>query len=250
MAEVEELPSSELGTKEHWDSTYDYELRGFRSRGDCGEIWFGEESEDRVLDWLTEEYQPPLREIPPTGLSKETQDPGTAAPSVQSCSVLDLGTGNGHFLAHLSAFGFTDLYGVDYSLSSITLAKAVAADKAHNITYAQLDLVVSKLPDHPLAQRQYHVCHDKGTYDAVSLTPDVSRQSRTYYIDNLCRLLEDDGIFIITSCNWTEDELVQHFQHCLEKVHTIPTPTFQFGGKTGSLVTSLVLKKIKQQQPK
>ena len=34
---------------------------------------------------------------------------------------------------------------------------------------------------------------------------------RSRYLVTLTSLLSDGGIFIITSCNWTQDELVHHF---------------------------------------
>ena len=57
---------------------------------------------------------------------------------------------------------------------------------------------------------------DKGTYDAISLCPDNARCKRRKYIDNVADLLGTDvnekGLLIITSCNWTEEELTKHFQ--------------------------------------
>lgn len=36
---VEELNSSELGTKEYWDKSYDVEIKNYKNHGDVGEIW-------------------------------------------------------------------------------------------------------------------------------------------------------------------------------------------------------------------
>ncbi len=55
------------------------------------------------------------------------------------------------------------------------------------------------------------MCVDKGTYDAVSLDPDDAGQKRRRYVDSVLGLLEDGGMLIITSCNWTEHELKSHF---------------------------------------
>lgn len=57
-------------------------------------------------------------------------------------------------------------------------------------------------------------------------------------------MLEDDGLLIITSCNWTETELCKAFSGKFVKHSVIPAPSFKFGGKVGSTVTSLVFKKI------
>ena len=57
---------------------------------------------------------------------------------------------------------------------------------------------------------------DKGTYDAISLCPDDARSKRRKYIENVADLLQTGpdkkGLFIITSCNWTEEELTKQLQ--------------------------------------
>lgn len=46
-SEVERLPESRLGTKEHWDSVYTYvyhshrrEVKTYKEIGDEGEVWY------------------------------------------------------------------------------------------------------------------------------------------------------------------------------------------------------------------
>ncbi|XP_053452384.1 EEF1A lysine methyltransferase 2-like [Nycticebus coucang] len=41
-----------LGTREHWDAVYETELQTFREHGYTGEIWFGEESMNRLIRWM------------------------------------------------------------------------------------------------------------------------------------------------------------------------------------------------------
>jgi len=68
------------------------------------------------------------------------------------------------------------------------------------------------LEDGPL-RTTYVVCLDKGTYDAVSLNPDNSSLQRERYACSVRKLTRPDGgLFIITSCNWTKDELVEQFK--------------------------------------
>lgn len=57
-------------------------------------------------------------------------------------------------------------------------------------------------------------------------------------------MLENDGLLIITSCNWTEIELCKAFDSKFVKHSVIPAPTFRFGGQVGSVVTSIVFKKL------
>jgi hypothetical protein len=62
-----------------------------------------------------------------------------------------------------------------------------------------------------LLQDKYDLVLDKGTYDAISLNPDNPQEKRTSYVRSLCHILRPNGLFIITSCNWTEEELRAHF---------------------------------------
>ncbi|OBS73223.1 hypothetical protein A6R68_12195, partial [Neotoma lepida] len=70
------VPSA-LGTREHWDAVYERELRTFQEYGDTGEIWFGEESMNRLIRWMQKQKIP------------------------LDAAVLDIGTGNGVFLVEL-----------------------------------------------------------------------------------------------------------------------------------------------------
>lgn len=68
-------------------------------------------------------------------------------------------------------------------------------------------------------QQQYHFKRNVrvvylsrflGTYDAISLDPDDAGDKRIVYVQNVGRLLMDNGLLLLTSCNWTADELVHH----------------------------------------
>lgn len=142
-------------------------------------------------------------------------------------------------LIELSNEGYTNLTGVDYSSKAVELATKVAKDQEHNITFKVADL----LDDESVAQLgKFKVVHDKGTYDAVALM-EGAKEKRAKYIRNVATLMEDDGMFIITSCNFTEDELIESFSKIFSKHAVIPTQVFVFGGKKGNIVTSLVFKK-------
>ncbi|KAH8238791.1 hypothetical protein KR038_000324 [Drosophila bunnanda] len=211
-----ELNGSELGTKEYWESSYTREIGNYKSHGDVGEIWFDEDSQQRVIDWLVKQQ-----------IDK------------QAARVLDLGCGNGMFLVGLANEGYTQLTGVDYSPKAVELAQNIARDNSLVISYKVADLTQ---PQNDLGA--FDVVHDKGTYDAVSLCPENSKEKRSLYLATVEKLLRTSGsLFVITSCNWTEEELVQSFGEKFVKHHTIPTPTFKFGGKVGSVVTSVVFKK-------
>lgn len=58
----------------------------------------------------------------------------------------------------------------------------------------------------------FHVCVDKGTFDAISLHPDGAAEKRRQYVASLSRALGVRGFFLITSCNWTAEELLTEFR--------------------------------------
>ncbi|XP_055912226.1 EEF1A lysine methyltransferase 2 [Eupeodes corollae] len=215
---VEELNGSELGTKEYWEKSYQREIRNYKNHGDVGEIWFDEDSQLRVVNWIMKR-------------DEEIAD---------DAKIIDLGCGNGMLLVELAREGYTQLVGIDYSPKAVELATNIATDQELNIKYQVADLL-----DVADCQKlgKFNVIHDKGTYDAISLNPENPKEKREAYLDCVRNMMDEDAFFIITSCNWTEEELVLSFSEKFIKFCSIPTPTFKFGGKVGSVVTSLVFKK-------
>lgn len=161
------------------------EVITYKDIGDEGEIWyvgniltrrFGEDSEERMIRYLCE-------------LFEEERRP-------EARYILDLGTGNGHFLFALmdaqmdGAEGMEPgtidpnrLCGMDYSAASVQLAKAIAEDRGKGcdkITFIEADLRNMSSMDE-LARRAnngkgWDIVCDKGTvrrmailtqYDAV-----------------------------------------------------------------------------------
>ncbi|XP_050315118.1 EEF1A lysine methyltransferase 2-like [Anthonomus grandis grandis] len=206
----DELGSSELGTLEFWEARYDSEIQNFKNHGDPGEAWFGEDIVDRIIKWISENVD-------------------------KNVSIADLGCGNGHVLIELAQLGYTKLIGLDYSEKAICLANTIKDNQSLNIKYEVNDILLG-------LNGVYNVIHDKGTYDAISLSEN-SKEFREKYRINVHSALEARGYFIITSCNWTEEELKEHFKEGFELHCTIPTPQFKFGGKVGSVVSICVFKK-------
>lgn len=209
---MEELNASELGSRKFWDNCYKKELDNFEEHGDLGEIWFGKDVVRRTIKWLNEKSV------------------------LKSSKILDVGCGNGMFLIELCSDGFTDLYGIDYSDDAIKLAKSISKAQGFKIAYSTCDILNG-------LNGQFDIIHDKGTYDAICLNANVS-DFRPKYLKHIWSSLTFEGFFIITSCNWTKDELNQHFQDYFVCIDSIPTTQFVFGGKTGNTVTSLIYKKI------
>ncbi|XP_043453742.1 EEF1A lysine methyltransferase 2 isoform X1 [Prionailurus bengalensis] len=206
---------SALGTREHWDAVYERELQTFQEYGDTGEIWFGEESMNRLIRWMQK------REIP------------------LDASVLDIGTGNGVFLVELAKFGFSNITGIDYSPSAIQLSGSIIDKEG----LSNIKLKVEDFLHLSTELSGFHICVDKGTFDAISLNPDSAIEKRKQYVKSLSRVLNVKGFFLITSCNWTKEELLNEFSEGFELFEELPTPTFSFGGRSGNSVTALVFQK-------
>ncbi|KAE8590231.1 hypothetical protein XENTR_v10017985 [Xenopus tropicalis] len=136
--------------------------------------------------------------------------------------------------------GYCNLTGIDYSSDAVELAKSIC-EKEGVSQNAQLQVTDFLEDFHP--SQQFDVCLDKGTFDAVSLDPTGATEKREQYVRSLCQALKAQGLFIITSCNWTKEELLSQFGEEFEFKDELPTPTFSFGGKAGHSVTALVLQR-------
>ena len=94
-------PEERLSKYEFWEDCYVTEIENFENnQEDIGEVWFGES--------IAEEVAERSREF----ISLEKK-------------ILDVGCGNGYTLSLLAQEGYTNLYGMDYSPSSIILTRKV-----------------------------------------------------------------------------------------------------------------------------
>lgn len=142
--------------------------------------------------------------------------------------------------------------GIDYSAAGIDLCKASCPP---DIRFEAVDFLENHMA---LA---FDLVFDKGTLDAMTLNPDISKNggpdaSRiesivSKYKEALGKILLPKGRFIITSCNWTKDELVKWFHGMplktgqsdfLVLLEQVTHASFQFGGSSGHTVTSLIFK--------
>ena len=210
----EEYGESELSTLEYWKTHYRREVENYKSHGNVGDIWFGEDIVDRIVNWMNHFSR-----------IKKTH------------SVLDVGCGNGMFLITLHKEGYTNLSGIDYCEAAIVLAKEVANQFNSTIEYKVFNIL-----EDDFQGKTYDIILDKGTYDAISLSANAKYDKVTYG-RRVSDLLQTRGLFILTSCNWTQEELLMQFNDNFTVLDVIPTPQFQFGGKLGSVVTSVVLER-------
>lgn len=218
-----ELQPSKLGTKKYWDDFYKMEKRNFTENPeDLGECWFNDSNaEDKMCEFIFNDIQ------------------------FSEYKVCDLGTGNGHLLFQLFEEGLRgELVGVDYSETSIEFARQVAIDKGFDVTFAQSDLLINGDKFINLNTQHFNLVLDKGTLDAIALNDTKYENDKLgvqVYPSNVARLVQKDGILLITSCNFTEIELTNIITKNgdFEKWGRINYPVFEFGGQKGSTICSV-----------
>ncbi|KAJ2909243.1 Protein-lysine N-methyltransferase efm4 [Coemansia aciculifera] len=171
--------------------------------------------------------------------------------------ILDVGCGNGHLLLELAEDGgFTNLTGTDYSPQAIELAQGIAASRGldKTIAFVVQDFLSAAEVSRIAGQEKFDVVLDKGTYDAICLKPkdggssaaataDVDQEAIDTYPVSVVSSLKDSGVFLITSCNWTEDELIARFSKHLKCVGRVKHRSFKFGGAVGQTVATVAFKK-------
>lgn len=251
------LDPSELGTKSYWDAAYTTERQNFAAQStDEGTIWFSDAgAEERMLSFLEnladegvlnkgEEAEDDQEGEETSSDNVDGQNPATGT------RFLDLGTGNGHLLFALREEEWLgELVGVDYSSQSVLLASSIRdenyASIAKAIEFYEWDLLTQ--PAGSWLKDGFDVVLDKGTFDAICLSQDMDAQGRRLcegYREKVEPLMKNGGRFLITSCNWTEEELRHWFdQGELSFEGKVKYPSFTFGGKTGSSVVTLCFKK-------
>ncbi|KAE9391384.1 S-adenosyl-L-methionine-dependent methyltransferase [Gymnopus androsaceus JB14] len=232
-----EFEASKLGTKDHWDTVYAKELAVFEECGDEGEIWFGEESIDKMVQWAAEHV-----------------------PSSDNPIILEIGSGNGTLLFSLieeENYSPKLLCGIDYSEDAVNLAKNIANKRGvQDITFNTCDFLTQDPP--PISEEQessgridtWDLLLDKGTYDAIALgeKDELGRSPIFSYPLRTARLIKPGGFFLITSCNFTEQELRSNFatqESGLVYHASIKYPTFTFGGQSGAKYSSVAFRKQK-----
>ncbi|KAH6636322.1 S-adenosyl-L-methionine-dependent methyltransferase [Chaetomium tenue] len=243
------LDPSALGTKEYWDTLYTRELTNHSANPrDEGTVWFDDsDAQAKMVAYLDEHAH-----------NEHEYDPASAA-------VLDLGCGNGSMLFALRDEGWGGrLVGVDYSERSVELARAVGEGETETQGEREVEFKVwdvlngslSEVEAVPGGTAGWDVVLDKGTFDAVSLSGERDGQGRRIcegYGERVLKLLRTGGIFLVTSCNWTEAELRDWFEtktqpteagERLRVAGRVAYPSFSFGGVKGQTISTLCFEKV------
>lgn len=222
-----------------WDDAYERELHNHTEDAeDQGTVWFSESNaEDTILDQLSR--------LEEDGLLVRTLE--------RASRFVDLGTGNGHLLFALrdgADDGNTwdgELVGVDYSETSIRLARSIAEQRGSDLVAFE---TWNLLSDHPGAWLKdgFDMALDKGTFDAISLmtpTEGAPHPCETYR-EKVVPLIKPGYFLMLTSCNWTKEELLEWFVTTdgeLSFHSEAKYPTFTFGGRTGQSIVTIIFQK-------
>ena len=96
-------------------------------------------------------------------------------------------------------------------------------------------------------EKGWDVVLDKGTFDAITLSEEQDESGRRIcegYKERVMPLIREGGIFLVTSCNWTEEELGAWFKgEGLEFVESIAYKSFSFAGRKGQTISSVCFRK-------
>ena len=112
-------------------------------------------------------------------------------------------------------------------------------------SFGQVQLIQADLHAKPLPAGYFSLIVEKGLLDAMMLNPEALPISA--YVDAIVRMLVPGGLFVITSGNWTVDELVAEFAPRLEYVDHVRTyRVISFGGREGSTSATVAFRAIKE----
>lgn len=228
-----------------WNNFYKKEQDNFNeNEEDTGECWFDDsDAESKMIQFIIDK------------LNEEEFPEQISSQSV--VRFLDLGTGNGHLLFQLledineeyegdKTFEYT---GIDYSPDSVKFASGVAKRKYSElkVNFEQVDLLQESCS---FLQNKFDILLDKGTLDAIALNQEPlvdfnGKIGMDVYASQVEKMMVQGSILLITSCNFTKDELIKIITKDtnLEVWDEINYPSFQFGGVKGSTVVSIAFVK-------
>ncbi|KAI9736775.1 MAG: hypothetical protein M1834_000979 [Cirrosporium novae-zelandiae] len=239
-----------------WDNAYANELHNYSTNPDDeGTIWFSDcAAEEKVMMFLEEKLEEKKQQENASGTEKNKGQE-------KDMTILDLGTGNGHMLFSLlesETFTGAKMVGVDYSARSVELARQIKLGKENegintrNLQFAKWDFLSRKAAAaaaewFPHDQGGFDIVLDKGTFDAISLSGETDQQGKRIvegYKGRVEELVRRGGMLLITSCNWTEEELVGWVGGGRLVVEgRVRYPRWRFGGKEGQSVVSVCFRR-------
>jgi len=114
--------------------------------------------------------------------------------------------------------------GVDYSHEAVALARSIAkgrgmggedgerkGERKGKVGFWVADVMaLGDREEEWVPEDGFDVCLDKGTFDAISLSDEKLPDGRRVYeeyAERVVRVMKRGGLLVVTSCNWTEEEL-------------------------------------------
>ncbi|KAG6853987.1 hypothetical protein C0991_011850 [Blastosporella zonata] len=130
-------------------------------------------------------------------------------------STVEIGSGNGTLLFALAEAGYatSHLSGIDYSAGAVKLAQSVATTRKLDVTFNISNFLQDDPPllPHmkPIPEGVWDLVLDKGTFDAIALgdKDENGNSPAANYPGRVAQILKPGGCFLITSCNFTDEEL-------------------------------------------
>lgn len=168
-------------------------------------------------------------------------------------------------------FHGSKMVGIDYSERSVELARTLAKFEAKQspvgetltgqLAFEVYDIFEDASPKETWWESSgWDLVIDKGTFDAISLSSDTvanaqGRERRVceLYPRKVKRLVKAGGFLVVTSCNWTEEEVIRWFTddssdfeddgRRMEVFGRIAYPRFKFGGAEGQGVCTVCFRR-------
>lgn len=85
--------------------------------------------------------------------------------------------------------------------------------RRHVLTASQTLDILNTAADR-VGDTKYNLLLDKGTFDAISLMEDFGSTIQQQYLTATSEMLEENGLFLIATCNWTREEIIKHMEKC------------------------------------
>lgn len=155
-------------------------------------------------------------------------------PSEEPIRVLECGSGNGTLLLSLLTWPKSEpqafhLTGIDYSEGAVDLGARVEQGRRTAIEEGDEDVLDPDDVVNPATcewrqgdllrddiAETWDLVMDKGTFDALALSQEPVKESgdrlpSRVYPERVARLVKPGGFFLITSCNFTVEEVIARF---------------------------------------
>jgi len=142
--------------------------------------------------------------------------------------------------------------GIDYAVLGVELARRIAEERGvqEKVKFEVVDVIKDDMIRAKWVPKGgFDVVLDKGTFDAISLSDERLEDGRRIYeayAEKIAVVVKSGGLLVVTSCNWTEEELKRKLltTEVLQYHGVIKYASFSFGGQTGQSISSICFRKI------